>query len=137
VILGEGPERAALEAQARREGIKDCVALPGFVDNPYSYMARAAVFALSSDWEGLPTVLIESLALGTPVVSTDCESGPREILSHGVLGELVPVGDVPALANAISRALDRGRVSLSSDILKPFTLDVVLDQFQKTLALQM
>jgi glycosyltransferase involved in cell wall biosynthesis len=85
VILGEGPERPALEAHVRQHGVQDCVALPGFLDNPYACMARASVFALSSWFEGLPTVLIESLAVGTPVVSTDCESGPREILRGGAL----------------------------------------------------
>lgn len=131
VILGEGSERRALETQACERGIRDAVALPGFVDNPYSCMARAAVLALSSDVEGLPTVLIESLAVGTPVVSTDCESGPREILRGGALGELVPVGDVPALARAISRTLAAPRVPPPSEALHPFTLDVVLDRFQE------
>jgi len=77
------------------------VELPGFVENPYNYMKRAAVFVLSSIYEGLPTVLIEALALGTPVVATDCQSGPAEILQGGRLGRLVPVSDHKALAKAI------------------------------------
>ena len=85
VILGEGPERPALESLIRRHGVEHCVALPGFVPNPYACMARASVFVLSSDYEGLPTVLVESLALGTPVIATDCKSGPREILRDGAL----------------------------------------------------
>ena len=80
--------------------------MPGFVENPYAYMARAAVFALSSSYEGLPTVLIEALACGCPVVSTDCPSGPREILDEGKYGRLVPVGDDAALAQAICDTLD-------------------------------
>ena len=131
VILGEGPERAALEGHVRRLGLQGKVALPGFLANPYACMARASVFALSSDWEGLPTVLIESLALGTPVVSTDCESGPREVLRNGALGHLVAVGDVPALTRALSRALDGGRITPPSEALRPFTPDVVLDQYQR------
>ena len=129
VILGEGPDRAALEALVRQHGLQDVVALPGFVDNPYSCMARAGVFVLSSDFEGLPTALIESLAVGTPVVSTDCESGPREILRGGALGELVPVGDVRALGGAIERALTAPRSRLSSEELRPYTLDAAVDQF--------
>ena len=131
VILGEGPERPAIEARIRRHGLDDSVALPGFVDNPYAYMARAGVLALSSHWEGLPTVLIESLAVGTPVVSTDCPSGPREILRDGTLGTLVPTGDVSALASAIARALANGRISPPVEALRPFTPEVVLDQYQR------
>ncbi|MGB9554008.1 MAG: glycosyltransferase, partial [bacterium] len=80
MILGEGEDRPELEALVRELGLEQDVALPGFVENSYKYMKRAAVFVLSSRWEGLPTVLIEALALGTPVVSTDCPSGPKEIL---------------------------------------------------------
>jgi glycosyltransferase involved in cell wall biosynthesis len=131
VILGEGPERAMIEAHVRRHSLEDCVALPGFVDNPYACMAHAAVLALSSHWEGLPTVLIEGLAVGTPVVSTDCPSGPREILRNGKLGRLVVPGDIPALAGAIASALASGRPSIPSDELRPFMPDVVLDQYQQ------
>jgi glycosyltransferase involved in cell wall biosynthesis len=94
-------------------------------------MARAGVFVLSSDFEGLPTALIESLAVGTPVVSTDCLSGPREILQGGRLGELVPVGNVEALARGIERALAAGRRVASDDILRPYMQDVVMDQFMR------
>jgi glycosyltransferase involved in cell wall biosynthesis len=135
VILGDGPARPALEAHIRRHGLEHRIALPGFVTNPYACMARARVFALSSDFEGLPTVLIESLAVGTPVVSTDCASGPREILRGGALGELVPVGDVTALAQAISHVLAHPPSSASFEALRPFTLDPVLDQFQEVLDL--
>ncbi|MFB4205561.1 Glycosyltransferase Gtf1 [wastewater metagenome] len=106
VILGEGPERGQLEAQARALGINADVALPGQVKNPYAAFARAALFTLSSDFEGLPTVLIEALACGCPVVSTDCPSGPAEILDHGRHGPLVPLGDAPALATAMAAVLD-------------------------------
>jgi glycosyltransferase involved in cell wall biosynthesis len=136
VILGEGPEREVIAAQVRRHGLEASVALPGFVDNPYACIARAAVFALSSDFEGLPTVLIESLALGTPVVSTDCPSGPREILRGGALGSLVPVGDIPALARAIVGALTSPRFSPPAEALERFLPDVVLDQYQRLFRLQ-
>ena len=107
LILGEGGERTELETLARELGITDDVALPGFVENPYAYLSRSAVFVLSSLYEGLSNVIIEALALGTPVVSTDCRSGPREILEGGALGRLVPVRDPEALATAIGRALDQ------------------------------
>lgn len=109
LILGEGPDRAALAALAEELGLGEAVGLPGFLDNPYSLMAHAGVFALSSIREGLPTVLIEALASGVPVVSTDCESGPMEILDGGRLGKLVPVGDARALAAAIQAALEGPR----------------------------
>ena len=82
------------------------VAFPGYVANPYAYMSRAAAFVLSSRWEGLVSVLIEAMACGCPVVSTDCPSGPFEILNGGALGPLVPVGDHAALGVAICATLD-------------------------------
>ncbi|MBC7220193.1 glycosyltransferase [Candidatus Bipolaricaulota bacterium] len=105
-ILGEGEERPRLHDLLRRLGLESDVWLPGFVEPPYPYLARASLFVVSSIWEGLPTAIIEALALGVPVVSTDCPSGPREILDNGRFGELVPVGDADALADAILRALD-------------------------------
>ena len=107
VILGEGPERPALTALVRDLGLGGRVDLPGFVDNIFAYMARARVFVLSSAWEGLPGVLIQAMACGTPVVSTDCPSGPREVLEHGRLGALVPVGDEQGMAAAMARTLDQ------------------------------
>ena len=106
VILGEGELRPQLGALAKDLQIDADLALPGFVQNPFAYMARAAVFALSSAWEGLGNVLIQALATGCPVVSTDCPSGPSEILEGGAYGRLVPVGDDEALAQAILGTLD-------------------------------
>jgi len=105
MILGEGEERPALEALAKELDIEKDLALPGFADNPFAYMNKAAVFALSSKYEGLPTVLIEALVSGARVVSTDCPSGPFEILENGKYGALVPVGDVDAMAEALKTAL--------------------------------
>jgi glycosyltransferase involved in cell wall biosynthesis len=94
-----------LRALAEHLGVGADVALPGLVANPFACMARASAFVLSSRWEGLPGVLIEAMACGCPVVSTDCPSGPREILAGGMYGPLVPVGDAAALAEAILRVL--------------------------------
>jgi glycosyltransferase involved in cell wall biosynthesis len=135
VILGEGPERAALEARIRELHLQDDVLLPGFVDNPYAWMSRAGVLVLSSDFEGLPTVLVEALAVGTPVVSTDCPSGPREILLDGALGELVPLGDVQMMAAAINRALTRPRNLPGANALRAYTLDSAVDRFQEACGL--
>jgi glycosyltransferase involved in cell wall biosynthesis len=106
LILGEGEERAALTRLIRELGIEGAVDLPGFAANPYAIMAHADVFALSSAWEGFGNVLVEAMAVGLPVVSTDCRSGPREILDDGAFGSLVPVGDARALARALAEALD-------------------------------
>ena len=119
-ILGEGPDRAALQDLAEDLGVQEDVTLPGFVSNAYDYLAHADLFVLSSDWEGLPTVLIEALALGTRVVSTDCPSGPREILADGAYGALVPVGDSSALAGAMIAALDEPSRSVPESWLDQF-----------------
>ncbi len=106
VILGEGRDRAMLEGLAGELGVEKDVDLPGFVDNPYAYMAKASLFALSSIWEGAPNVLVEALALGVPSVATDCPSGPAEILAGGRYGKLVAPGDPEALARAIDDAFE-------------------------------
>jgi glycosyltransferase involved in cell wall biosynthesis len=106
VILGEGRQRQPLEALVRELGLAADVCLPGFVADPYPQLARAALFVLSSRCEGLPVALIEALACGTPAVSTDCPSGPRELLQGGRVGALVPVGDIDALVAAMTVTLD-------------------------------
>ncbi len=106
LILGEGEERPRLESLVQELGLERDVSMPGFVENPFSYMRRASVFVLSSLWEGFPNVLGEALACGCPVVSTDCPSGPAEILDNGRYGKLAPVGDERALAEAILATLE-------------------------------
>jgi glycosyltransferase involved in cell wall biosynthesis len=106
LILGEGEDREMLERLVSDLGLDADVALPGTTPNPMAYMKQASVLALSSRWEGLGSVLIESLAVGTPVASTDCPSGPSEVLDGGRYGQIVPVGDAEALARAIVHTLD-------------------------------
>lgn len=107
LILGEGELRNDLMDEIKKYGFtEDDIQIPGFLDNPYAFMARCGVFVMSSSWEGLPTVLIEALACGAPVVSSNCPSGPDEILEGGRWGRLVPVGDSSALAQAIEDVLD-------------------------------
>ncbi|MEM2266052.1 MAG: glycosyltransferase [Candidatus Hadarchaeales archaeon] len=111
LILGEGEKRKELEALARELGIAEDLDMPGFVKNPYKYMRRSAAFVLSSQWEGLPTVLVEAMACGCPVVSTDCPSGPAEILENGKYGLLVPPKDYEKLAQAILKVLKDERLA--------------------------
>jgi glycosyltransferase involved in cell wall biosynthesis len=107
VVLGEGPLRRALATEALRLGVDADVWMPGFVENPFAFIARSGVFALSSRHEALGNVLVEALACGCPVVATDCPGGVGEILMGGSVGRLVPVGDPGALADAILSALER------------------------------
>jgi len=134
MILGEGKERPYLEALVQELGLGENVSLPGFVSNPYAYMARATVFVLSSLFEGLPTVLIEALAVGTRVVSTNCESGPAEILANGQYGNLVAVGDVKGIAEAIISTLESPS---DSEALRrraaEFSLEKALTQYRQVL----
>ena len=111
MILGEGPQREALQARAVALGVDGDVAFPGFVANPFAYMRRASVYVLSSHFEGLPGTLIQAMACGCPVVATDCRSGPAEILENGRFGDLVGVRDALAMARAIERALNEPLVA--------------------------
>lgn len=133
MILGEGEERAKLEELVRDLRLENLVMLPGFVENPYKYMKRAAVFVLSSRGEGLGNVLIEALALGTPVVSTDCPGGPTEILMGGKWGKLVPQNDHYELARAILQTLDSPFVPMSAEAIGRFDARLVVDQYLKVL----
>jgi glycosyltransferase involved in cell wall biosynthesis len=129
MILGEGKERQRLEELANKLGILSELFMPGFVENPFAYLSKASVFVLSSVLEGLPSVLIQALACGCPVVSTDCPSGPFEILNGGEYGHLVPVGDVQAMADAIMKVLAGDLRKPPAEWLRQFELETVIHQY--------
>ncbi len=135
MILGTGSQQLELETLVRQLNLEEDVALPGFVDNPYAYMSKAAVFVLSSVWEGLGNVLIEAMATGVPVISTNCKSGPEEILDYGKYGDLVPVGDTQALAEGILRVLSGEIKSVDSKWLEQFTIKSITSRYLEILAL--
>ena len=134
-ILGEGPLRPKLEREIAALGLSERVRLPGFVKNPFAFMARASTFVLSSRWEGFGNVITEAMACGTPVISTDCPHGPREILEAGHWGDLVPVGDVAALANAMRRSIRdsaqaRVRADQARDHVKQFEAATITRKYE-------
>lgn len=124
LVLGEGKLRQDLTDLASQLGIAGDLQMPGFVDNPYQYMARSALMAVSSIYEGLSMVLVEALACGCPVVSTDCPNGPAEILENGRYGTLVPVKDEGSLAAAMLRNLE---VACDKDLLKERAQDFSIE----------
>jgi glycosyltransferase involved in cell wall biosynthesis len=132
MILGEGPLRRQLEDLAATLGVGSEVAFPGFVENPFAYMARSACLIVSSRWEGLPGVLIQAMACGAPVVSTDCPSGPAEILEGGKFGLLVPVGDEEAMAAAMESVLENPRrTDLARSRAAEFSVDAAVTRFAR------
>lgn len=133
VILGEGDLRPQIEILIEALGIGADVALPGFQANPLAYMRRAALFVLSSRFEGLPNVLIQAMACGTPVVSTDCPSGPAEILEDGKWGRLVSVGDVEALADAMLATLAEAHHPDVAHRARDFGVEQAVDGYLRVL----
>jgi glycosyltransferase involved in cell wall biosynthesis len=130
VILGEGDDRDEIERLAQELGVAVDTALPGFVSNPFAWMARAAVFAHPSVWDGFSNVLCEAVACGCPAVSTDCPGGASEILDHGAIGPLVPVGDDRAMADAILSLIDEppDAESLSASVAR-FSVEAAIDRY--------
>ena len=134
IILGEGPKRAQLEAQIKTldvetPGIADDISLPGWVENPYSYVMHTDALVLSSNWEGLPTVLIEALYCQTNIISTDCPSGPQEVLAKGKYGQIVPMNDADALADAMEKALTGNAPRPTKESYAPYEMDTVVKQY--------
>jgi glycosyltransferase involved in cell wall biosynthesis len=130
IILGDGEDRQALEELVQVSGLQGLVDLPGFEINPFAFMKRASIFVLSSKWEGLPNVLIQALACGCPVISTDCLSGPSEILKGGEYGFLVPVGDVDAMAEAMGTVLRGNTRKPPKGWLDQFTVEAVIPHYE-------
>jgi glycosyltransferase involved in cell wall biosynthesis len=128
IIIGEG-DTTELEALANQLGVGSDVLLAGYRPEVGAFMVHSAIFVLSSAWEGLPTVLIEALALSRSVVSTDCPSGPREILQDGRLGRLVPMRNPEKLSEAIMASLDRPGTRASDDVLAPYTEAVAVRRY--------
>jgi len=135
IILGEGEQRPELETVIRRLDIEKDIDLHGYVENPYSFMRQSKVFVLSSKWEGSPSVVIQALACGCPVISTDCPGGVREILADGEYGDLVPMGDANVMAGAIVKVLDGKGKQITPGWLDQFSVDEVAEQTMKILKL--
>lgn len=135
LLLGEGPLRGELQSLVHELDLQALVDLPGFVDNPHAILARADLFVLSSLWEGLPTVLIEALAAAVPVISTDCPSGPAEILLDGQYGRLVPVGRPDALADAICESLREPLLVDPSEACQRFTIRPAMSGYLRLVGL--
>lgn len=129
VILGDGGERERLTALVAELGLAADVAMPGFVPNPHAYVAKASMLVLSSDFESLANVVIEAMAVGTPVIATDCPSGPAEALGGGAHGTLVPVGDVDRLTEAMLRGLRERRPPVAESWLGQFTTRHAADRY--------
>ena len=137
LILGDGPLRQELQAMIDTRGLQDAVKLVGYVTNPLKYFAKADVFVLSSLVEGLPNVLVEAMMCGCTPVSTNCPTGPSEVLQDGKYGYLVPMHDPQTMAAAIERALDNPiPKALLDEAVAPFEENRVIDRHFEMLGLQ-
>jgi len=138
VIVGEGDERKNMEGLITKLGLKDKVALMGYQQNPYKFISKSDVFVLSSLYEGFPNVLMEAIACDVPVVATRCPSGPEEIIIDGVNGYLVPVGDVDALSDVISKLLKdaslRSRLATKGrELAEDYKMEKMVAEYEKVL----
>jgi glycosyltransferase involved in cell wall biosynthesis len=132
MILGQGEKLAELQGLVKDLNLVGKVDFPGFVDNPYAYLSKAKMLVMSSIFEGFGNVLVEAMMAGTPVVSTNCESGPSEILSDGKYGNLAQVADPESLATAI---IDTFKNHPTSEVLKKrsqeFSLEAALFEYER------
>jgi len=134
LILGEGEERQSLNQLINDLEFNNDVDLHGFEENPYAFMAKSSVYVLSSLWEGLPNTLIEAMAVGTPVVSTNCESGPKEILANGKYGWIAPMGDSESIANGILNILTtKNYPKPDKEAMKDFEIKAIVEKYLKIL----
>jgi glycosyltransferase involved in cell wall biosynthesis len=136
IIVGDAEKRQELQALIDDLKLNDHVQIVGFKKNPYAWISKADVFVLSSDYEGFPNSVLESMACGTPVVSVDCPFGPSEIIENGIDAELVPLDDDKALAERIRALLtDKARSSRFSENaiqkVKNYSLDRIIPQYEK------
>lgn len=129
LILGEGPDRADLEELARKSNIEDSVALTGFLSNPHACVARCDGLVMSSLWEGFGNVLVEALTVGTPIASTDCPSGPKEILEDGKWGYLAKPGDAQSIADAIAGLIDAPKPTPPVSVLEKYGLRAATESY--------
>lgn len=135
VILGKGPDLEKLQALAKRLGVQNRVHFQGWTDNPWAWISKSKLFVLSSRWEGFGNVVVEAMACSTPVVVTDCDFGPKEIVIHEDSGLVVPVDDIETMAKAIDRVLGDERLyeKFSSNALKrsqEFSIDKIVSEYQ-------
>tara|TARA_B100000886_G_C20404714_1_gene484202 strand:+ start:436 stop:1539 length:1104 start_codon:yes stop_codon:yes gene_type:complete len=133
IIIGDGHLKNNLMSLIDSLELQNYVSLPGFVKNPYAFMANSSLFVLSSNYEGFGNVIVEAMACGTPIVSTDCFSGPSEILQNGYWGTLVPVKNLSALANAIIDTLNKKEYPNVIKRAKDFSIDLKVDEYLKTM----
>jgi glycosyltransferase involved in cell wall biosynthesis len=138
LILGQGEKEKELKVLVKELNIENSVKFLGFKDNPYKYLYNSDLFVLSSLWEGLPGALIEALACEVPVVSTNCKSGPKEILDNGKIGELVKIKDVSSLSNAMLKVLrDKDLQSKYKELglkkVKEFDKDKIIKEYEEFL----
>jgi len=134
IILGDGVLHRPLKSLAIELGLAEHIDLPGYVENPWAYMRRASLFVLSSTWEGSPNALTEALALGVPVIATDCPSGPREILKDGYYGTLVAVGNIGQMADAMRTTLENPPNPLRlKEAVSAYTVEASSQRYLETL----
>ena len=129
IILGKGPKKEDMKKIARRHGVWRYIDMPGFKSNPYKYMKQSDIFVLSSKWEGFGNVIVEAMAQGTPIVSTNCEGGVSEILEDGKWGKLVPVNSIDRFASEILNTLESGGETDTKERASDFRVEKVADEY--------
>tara|TARA_B100001996_G_scaffold110537_1_gene83653 strand:+ start:4950 stop:6059 length:1110 start_codon:yes stop_codon:yes gene_type:complete len=133
VIIGEGPERKKINETSKKCGIEDKVIVLDYEENPFKYMSKCELFVLTSGWEGMPSVLIQALACGAKVISTDCDHGPKEILNNGEYGSIVPVGDIEKIKKTIENDFHKDsspKNNYLDYVKKKYDLEIILNSYE-------